>query len=54
MSEGYYYGFGFDLAIKGNLSDYFFLREGSKLVLAISTSLVLILSKEKEGLDLMG
>lgn len=37
----------------GNFNDYFFFDSGTKVVLAISMARVLILSREKDGLDLI-
>ena len=37
--------------IGGNFNDYFFFDYGTKVVFAISIARVLILSREKDGLD---
>lgn len=39
--------------IGGNFTDYFFFDPGIRVVLAISMARVLILSREKDGLDLI-
>jgi hypothetical protein len=39
--------------IGGNFTDYFFLDSGTKVDFAISIARVLILSREKDGLDLI-
>lgn len=37
----------------GNFTDYFFFDSGTSVVFAISMARVLILSREKDGLDLI-
>jgi hypothetical protein len=39
--------------IGGNFTDYFFFDSGTRVVFAISMARVLILSREKDGLDLI-
>lgn len=48
-----FYGLWIVALIGGNFTDYFFLESGTKVDFAIYMARVLILSREKDGFDLI-